>query len=113
MSRITAEARCKSRHHLVARLSVDEAARRIMEIPRVAARDVRGEGVGMSVKYGGLTIDLDDETDTHRWSSVAVGCACGSDYLFSPADLVNLTRPTDVKIPVLTMRPRLADGVSS
>jgi hypothetical protein len=112
MNRIMAEARCQSRHHLVARLSVDEVAHRIVEVPRVSARDVRGEKIVQSVKYGGMTVDLDDESDLHRWSAFAVGCACGSDYMFQPLDLVNLTRPTDDKIPVLTMRSRGADGVS-
>jgi hypothetical protein len=112
MNRTTAEARCQSRRHLVARLSVDGAAHRIVEVPRVFARDIRGEKIVRSFKYGGMTIDLDDETDLHRWGSFAVGCACGSDFMFSPMDLVNLTRPTDDKIPVLTMRSPAADGVS-
>jgi hypothetical protein len=112
MNRIMAEARCQSRYHLLARLSVDEDAHRIIEIPRVAARDIRGEGVGMSTKYGGMTIDVDDESDPHRWGAIAIGCACDRDFMFMPTDLVNLTRPTDDKIPVLTMRSRGADGVS-
>jgi hypothetical protein len=109
MSRIMAEARCQARHHLVARLGVDEAAHRIVEVSRVFARDIRGEKIVRSVKYGGMTVDLDDESDLHRWSAFAVGCACGSDYMFQPLDLVNLTRPTDDKIPILYMSPR---GVS-
>lgn len=112
MNRTLAEARCQSRRHLVARLSVNEAAHRIVEVRRVFARDIRGEKIVRSFKYGGMTIDLDDESDLHRWSAFAVGCACGSDYMFQPLDLVNLTRPTEDEIPVLTMRSRAADGVS-
>ena len=112
MNRTTAEARCQSRHHLVARLSVNDAAHRIVEIPRVSARDIRGGKVGTSVNYGGMTVDLDDESDPYRWGSIAIGCACGLDYMFSPMNLVNLTRPTDTKIRVLMMRSRTGDGVS-
>jgi hypothetical protein len=113
MNRIMAEARCQSQRHLVARLSVNEAAHRVVEVPRVFARDIRGEKIVRSFKYGGMTIDLDDETDPHRWSSFAVGCACNTDFMFQPLDLVNLTRPTEDEIPVLIMRSRTADGVSS
>lgn len=121
MNRTTAEARCQSRHHLIARLSVDEAAHRIVEIPRVFARDIRGEEIVRSVKYGGMTIDLDDESDPYRWGSIAVGCACGSDFMLTPMVLDNLARPVaglleptspqdpDIKIPILYMSPR---GVS-
>jgi hypothetical protein len=113
MSRTLAEARCQQHRHLLARLIVNEDAHRIIEIPRVFARDIRGEKIVRSFKFGGMTIDLDDESDPHRWSAIAIGCARERDYMFSPADLVNLTRPTDDKIPVLIMRSRTADGVSS
>jgi hypothetical protein len=116
VNRTLAEARCQSRHHLLARLVVGEDAHRIIEIPKVFARDIRGEKIVRSFKFGGMTIDLDDESDPGRWVAPAVGCACGSDFTFSPADLVNLTRPTDDdddKIPVLMMKSRTADGVSS
>ena len=113
MSRTICEARCEARRHVIARLVVNDEAHRILEIPRLAVRDVRNGRVGLSVKFGGTSVDLDTDDGT-RWTPHRAGCACGSDFRIFPEEMVRIAtsgaESGSARGAVFVLRP-LVDGL--